>query len=37
MLGSPFQKYTDEFFPHRRGAKLAWFDKLTMVGLSRSP
>jgi len=36
-ISGPFHKYTNEFFPHRKDAKLAWFDKLTMVGLSRSP
>jgi hypothetical protein len=28
---------TLHFHSHRRGAKDAWFDKLTMIGLSRSP
>ena len=25
-LSSSFQNYTNEFFPHRRDTKLAWFD-----------
>ena len=31
------RKYGNESVPHRKDAKVAWFDKLTMIGLSRSP